>query len=72
MVFLQTILKIIDNSGAVFAKCIKLPRQSNRGGGVGDVVTVVVKKSFIKKKIKKSKEIKTGQICNALIIRTKI
>lgn len=71
MINVQTVLKVADNSGAVFVSCIRLMNSSSRiGAKVGDTLTVVVKKNIIKKNIKKSKEIKKGQVCSALVLRT--
>lgn len=66
----QTILKITDNTGVVFVKCIKLSKTNNLN--IGSFITVVVKKKFTKKLSRKIKEIKNGQICNALIVRSRI
>src|SRR5689334_10247784 len=71
MINVQTVLKVADNSGAVFVKCIHLIRPSSNGAGLGDVITVVVKKNIVKKNVKKSKEIKKGQVCTGLILRIK-
>lgn len=72
MINVQTVLKVADNSGAIFVSCIRLLRTSSRvGAKIGDTITVVVKKSVVKKNVKKSKEIKTGQICTAVIVRAK-
>ena len=71
MINVQTVLKVADNSGAVFVSCIRLLNSSSRvGAGVGDTITVVVKKNIIKKNIKKSKEVKKGKVCSAIILRT--
>lgn len=71
MINVQTVLKVADNSGAVFVNCIRLLNSSSRvGAKVGDIITVVVKKSIVKKNIKKSKEVKKGQVCTALVLRT--
>jgi large subunit ribosomal protein L14 len=71
MINVQTVLKVADNSGAVFVSCIRLMNSSSRvGAKVGDMLTVVVKKNIIKKNIKKSKEIKKGQVCSAVVLRT--
>jgi len=71
MINVQTVLKVVDNSGAVFVSCIRLLNSSSRvGAKVGDVITVVVKKSIVKKNIKKSKEVKKGQVCTAIVLRT--
>jgi large subunit ribosomal protein L14 len=71
MINVQTVLRVADNSGAVFVSCIRLMNSSSRiGANVGDTLTVVVKKNIIKKNIKKSKEIKKGQVCSAIVLRT--
>lgn len=71
MINVQTVLRVADNSGAVFVSCIRLMNSSSRvGAKVGDTITVVVKKSIIKKNVKKSKEVKKSQVCTALILRT--
>lgn len=71
MINVQTVLKVADNSGAVFVSCIRLLNASSRvGAKVGDTITVVVKKSIIKKNVKKSKEVKKGQVCSAIVLRT--
>jgi large subunit ribosomal protein L14 len=71
MINVRTVLKVADNSGAIIASCIRLlDSRSLSGAGVGSMVNVVVKKSIIKRNVKKSKEIKTGQICTGVIVRT--
>jgi large subunit ribosomal protein L14 len=71
MINVQTVLKVADNSGAVFVSCIRLLNSSARvGAKVGDTITVVVKKSIVKKNVKKSKEVKKGQVCTAIVLRT--
>lgn len=69
MINIQTILKVTDNSGAITVKCVKLPK--NRSMSVGQILTGIVQKRIIKKNIKKSKEIKKGQVCTCVIVRTK-
>jgi ribosomal protein L14 len=69
MINIQTILKVTDNSGAIFVKCVKLPK--NKSVIIGQILTGVVQKSVIKKNIKKSKEIKKGQVCMCVIVRDK-
>jgi len=67
MINVQTVLKVADNSGAVFVSCIRLLNSSSRvGAGVGDTITVVVKKNIIKKNIKKKQRGKEGSslLCN--------
>lgn len=72
MIHVQTILKVADNSGALFVKCIRLMNMSSRIGAIpGQTITVVVKRNVVKKNVKKSKEIKKGQVCMAVVLRTK-
>lgn len=70
MINIQTVLKVTDNSGALQAMCVKLP-VSRAPAQIGSLITVVVKKNIIKKGVKKSKEIKKGQVSKGLVIRTK-
>lgn len=69
MISESTIVNIIDNSGAIQGRCIKilLPKshQGRRIGGVGDVLILSVTKTIPGSKIKK------GDIMKALIVRTK-
>jgi large subunit ribosomal protein L14 len=72
MINVQTVLKVADNSGAIYVKCIHALTSSSRAGAsVGDIITVVVKKNIIKKKVKKSREIKKGQICIGVVLRSR-
>lgn len=70
MINIQTVLKVTDNSGALQAMCVKLP-VGQAPAQIGSLITVVVKKNIIKKGVKKSKEIKKGQVSKGLVIRTK-
>ena len=64
MVYTSTYLKIIDNSGARYAQCIKvLGRGPQKKAQVGDKMIVTVKVINPKKFIKK------GQIFTALLVR---
>lgn len=72
MVKVETIIKVVDNSGALLAKCIRNLSSSHiLGANVGEVITISVKRNIFKKNIiKKSKIIMKGQICKALVIRS--
>ena len=57
MIFVQSRLKVIDNSGALELGCIRLLKESSKKGAkVGDIVVCSVKKNII---------------CKALIVSTK-
>jgi large subunit ribosomal protein L14 len=72
MVNVETIIRIADNSGAIFGGCIRILKLSHKlGAKTGETITISVKKNIFKKNIiKKSKIIVKGQICKALIIRS--
>lgn len=54
MVYTQTILKCIDNSGALLVKCLKiLGKSTNRRGFPGDYVVVSIQTFRPHKKVKK-------------------
>jgi large subunit ribosomal protein L14 len=70
MIQLQTILKVMDNSGAKYAKCIKI-----LGGFKHKFAytanTVIVSIQRLKNKSKIISKVKKGEIYKGLIIRTK-
>jgi large subunit ribosomal protein L14 len=65
-VFIGTKIKIIDNSGASLAECIEIYRSSKYfGANVGGLLLVTIKKVAPNKKIKK------GNLCKAIVVRSK-
>lgn len=70
MIQQQTILKVIDNSGAKTVKCIKvLGGYKKKYAFLGEVVIVSIKNLRNKSKI--TSKVKKGEIYRALIVRTK-
>jgi large subunit ribosomal protein L14 len=69
MIQTGTFLNIIDNSGAKKAYCIKILNTGykQRYGKIGTLVLVSIKSVKYSKHIK----LKKGEICKALIVRTK-
>ena len=66
MIQMQTRLMAADNSGARQLMCIKvLGGSKRRYAGIGDVVKVSVKEAIPRGKVKK------GEVCNAVVVRTK-
>lgn len=66
MISTNTLLKVIDNSGAKIAQCIRVFKKSKKNDArVGDIIVVSIKKALPKKKINK------GQVALGLIIYTK-
>ena len=66
MIQTETVLNVADNSGARKVLCIKvLGGSKKRYAQIGDVIKVTVKDAIPRGRVKK------GEICNALIVRTK-
>ncbi len=66
MIQTETVLNVADNSGARKVLCIKvLGGSKRRYAQIGDVIRVTVKDAIPRGKVKK------GEICNALIVRTR-
>jgi large subunit ribosomal protein L14 len=62
----ETVLNVADNSGARKVLCIKvLGGSKKRYAQIGDVIKVTVKDAIPRGRVKK------GEICNALVVRTK-
>ena len=66
MIIKNTILKVIDNSGAIEARCIQIFKKGKSPkGNLGDILKVVISKTRIKSKIKK------GDMFLAKIVRVR-
>ncbi|MCE9614122.1 MAG: 50S ribosomal protein L14 [Lentisphaerae bacterium] len=61
----QTDLVVADNTGARRARCFRILGHRKRYAGVGDIIKVAVKEAQPDGMVKK------GQVCEALIVRTK-
>lgn len=70
MIQQESILKVVDNSGAKTVKCIKvLGGFQKRYAKLGDIIVVSVQK--LRNKSKKTSKVLKGGVFRALIIRTK-
>jgi large subunit ribosomal protein L14 len=65
MIMEQTNLVVADNTGARRAMCFRVLGQRKRYAHIGDIIKVAVKEAQPNGTVKK------GQVCNALIVRTK-
>jgi len=63
MVQSESVLRVVDNSGAKFVKCIKVLRR--KYGRPGDQLVVSVREVFPGRRVKK------GDIFNALVVQAK-
>ena len=66
MIIAETKLNVADNSGAKLIQCIKvLGGSKRRSASIGDLIVVSVKEAIPNGKVKK------GEICRAVVVRTK-
>lgn len=70
MIQQQTILKVLDNSGAKSVKCIKvIGGYKKKVANLGDLIVVSIKE--LRNKSKNSSKVKKGEVHRAVIIKTK-
>jgi large subunit ribosomal protein L14 len=70
MIQQQTILKVVDNSGAKNVKCIKvLGGFKRRFAKLGNVIIVSVKE--LRNRSRSTSKVKKGEVYKALIVKTK-
>lgn len=66
MIQVQTMVKVADNSGGRWARCIKVLGGSHRRyAGVGDIIKVAIQE------INANGRIKNNSVQNAVVVRTK-
>ena len=65
MISEETNLVVADNTGAKSARCFRVLGQRKKYAHIGDIIKVSVKEAQPVGVVKK------GQVCNALIVRTK-
>ena len=71
MIFIQTYLKVLDNTGALLVQCIKtLKKTLKKGATIANIILVVVKKlKILRNKHSKKISLKKKFICLGLIVR---
>jgi len=65
MIAEETDLAVADNTGAKRVRCFRVLGQRKRYAGVGDIIKVSVKEA------QPGGSIKKGQVCDALVVRTR-
>lgn len=65
MISEETSLVVADNSGAKRVKCFRILGQRKQYAHIGDIIKVSVKEA------QPGAAVKKGQVCTALIVRTK-
>lgn len=65
MIAEETSLIVADNTGAKRVKCFRVLGQRKRYAHIGDIIRVSIKEA------QPGGEVKRGQVCTALVVRTK-
>ncbi|EGW31900.1 uncharacterized protein SPAPADRAFT_60997 [Spathaspora passalidarum NRRL Y-27907] len=73
MIYLKSLLNVIDNSGALVVECIKVLRHKPKScAQIGDQITVVVKEAKpIADGTTSTNKVKRKDICRAVVVRTR-
>lgn len=71
MIQMQTILKVMDNTGARFARCIKVLKKGTncKYGKIGDTILVSVTK--LRRKNRQFSKVRKGETHLAVIVKTR-
>ena len=70
MIYQETLLKVVDNSGAKTVKCIKvLGGFKKKRAKLGDLIVISVRQ--LRNKSKKTSKVLQGGVYRALVVRTK-
>ena len=70
MIQQQTLLNVLDNSGAKKVKCIKvLGGYKKKNSFVGEIIVVSIRE--LRGKLKKNSKVKKGELYKALVLKTR-
>lgn len=73
MIYLKSLLNVVDNLGASIVECIKVLRHRPKGfAQIGDQITVVVKEARAPlSEHGSASKVKRRDVCRAIVVRTK-
>nr|WFG74042.1 50S ribosomal protein L14 [Cavernulicola chilensis] len=74
MIYIQSYLEVLDNSGAKEVKCIGIPKKTKqRYARVGDKIVVSVRKTYTLPDLDSTKRLRVskGDVCYAVVVRTR-
>lgn len=71
MIQTQTLVRIADNSGGKFAKCLKILKKGTRPkyGKIGDIIVVSIKKLRNRNRI--TSKVKKGDVLKGVLVKTR-
>lgn len=72
MLYVQTVVNIVDNSGGLLGLCIRVLGSAKRVASAGDAIIVTVKSILINRKVvfKRKKKIICGAVKKVIVLRT--
>jgi ribosomal protein L14 len=70
MIYVETVMRIMDNSGGYFALCIRILTNSHLGRP-GDEIVIAIKSIILNKKIsrRKKRKVLKGTVRKAVLLR---
>lgn len=72
MLYVQTVIKISDNSGGLLGLCIRVLGSSKNRASAGDAIILAIKTILINRKLtlKRKKKVLKGTVKTAIVLRT--
>lgn len=72
MLYVQTVVNIVDNSGGLLGLCIRILGSAKKRAAAGDAVVVSIKSILINRKVvfKRKKKIVRGLVKRVIVLRT--
>jgi len=74
MLYVQTIVHIVDNSGGFVGMCIRIIRSQTKIARPGDVIVMSVKSILLNRKLKiqPKRKVLKGHVYRAVVLRTSL
>jgi large subunit ribosomal protein L14 len=71
MIQTQTVVRIADNSGGKFAKCLKILKKGTRPkyGKIGDIIVVSIKR--LRNRNRLTSKVKKGDVLKGVLVKTR-
>lgn len=72
MLYVQTIVKMVDNTGGLLGLCIRILGNRKKIGFAGDKIVVSVKTILLNRQVvtKKKKKVLKGSVSKVIVLRT--
>lgn len=72
MLYVQTVIRISDNSGGLLGLCIRILGSTKKRASAGDAIILAVKSILINRKLtlKRKKKVLKGTVKTGIVLRT--